>query len=75
MRTDERTYRHEEVHSRFFAILRVRLRILSTDREMIPVRNAIDAHAQVIVEIDEMLLSVLKVLTHFTLTLHPAINS
>jgi len=45
MRTDERTYRHEEVHSRFFAILRVRLRILSTDREMIPVRNAIDAHA------------------------------
>ena len=38
-------------------------------------RNAIDAHAQFIVENDEMLLTVLKTLTHFTLTQQATINS
>ena len=49
--------------------------LLGCKLKIILVRNAIDAHAQVIVENDEMLLSVLKVLTHFTLTVHATINS
>jgi hypothetical protein len=37
--------------------------ILSTDEEMIPARNAIEAHAQDFVVVDEVLLPILKAFT------------
>lgn len=38
----------------------------STDKEMIPARNTMDAHAQDFAANDELLLSILKALEQFT---------
>jgi len=48
--------------------------LLGCKLKIILVRNAIDAHVQVIMKKDEMLLSILKALTQFTLTLHATLN-
>jgi hypothetical protein len=49
--------------------------VLSTDHEVIPARNVIDAHAQDFVVNDKLLLSVLKTFAQYTCSLHATGNA